>query len=285
MNELPFIEMFSGIGGFRLGLEYSNWKCVWANDWDKWANKIYKKNFSDGELIEGNIRTIDASSIPNHTLLTAGFPCEAFSIAGKRKGFEDTRGTLFYDVARITKVKKPLLILLENVKGLLNHDKGRTFARILQTLDEMGYWIEWQVFNSKRFGVPQSRGRLFIVGHSRKKRTKPIFPVTQNDGRMEKSIKKVWDGRYKLKKDYSYSNRLYSIHGISPTIVKAGGGRHIPQFFEIKRRLTPTECERLQGFPDGWTEGLSDTQRYNVLGNAVTVNVIKILGSKLRKCI
>jgi DNA (cytosine-5)-methyltransferase 1 len=177
--EPTFIEMFCGIGGFRLGLERSGWKCVWANDIDKYACQVYRKNFGDGGLVEGDIRSVDADSIPDHTLLTAGFPCQSFSLAGKRKGFEGTRGTLFYDIARVADAKRPPLLLLENVKGLLSNDKGRTFARILQTLDELGYDVEWQVLNSKYFGVPQNRERVFIIGHLRGTGSRQVFPIGQ----------------------------------------------------------------------------------------------------------
>src|SRR3990167_5374578 len=162
---MKFIEMFAGIGGFRHGLEKHRFKCVWANEIDKYACKIYRKNFGDKELFEGDIRAVDAISIPDHDLLCAGFPCQSFSIAGKRGGFEDTRGTLFFEIARIASVKRPELLLLENVKGLLSHDSGRTFGTILTTLSDLGYFLEWQVLNSKDFRVPQNRERVFIVGH------------------------------------------------------------------------------------------------------------------------
>ena len=134
---LKFIELFAGIGGFRIGLEKNEkYKCLWANEVDKYACQIYRKNFGEKELVEGDIRKISAEDIPDHNLLTAGFPCQSFSIAGKRKGFNDTRGTLFFEICRIAKVKRPTLLLLENVKGLLNHDSGNTFRIILDSLSE-----------------------------------------------------------------------------------------------------------------------------------------------------
>jgi DNA-cytosine methyltransferase len=162
--EKTFIEMFAGIGGFRLGLERNGWKCVWANDIDKYACQIYRKNFGSGELVEGDIRAIDAFSIPDHTLLTAGFPCQSFSYAGRRQGFEDARGTLFFDIARVASAKRPPLLLLENVKGLLSNDGGRTFAKICETLNDLGYVVDFRVLNSKYYGVPQNRERVFIIG-------------------------------------------------------------------------------------------------------------------------
>jgi len=480
-----FIDLFAGVGGFRIGLERVGWKCVWSSDKLKSCQKIYRKHFGD---IDGRpIRQVDAKEIPDHDMLVAGFPCQAFSLAGKRKGFEDARGTLFFDVARITKVKRPTLLLLENVRGLLSAQKGYCFFRIIQTLDELGYDVEWQVLNSKYFGVPQSRERVFIVGHLRGRSSGQIFPIGESSPAIrfpairrkqkemlvavkDKFQKQIYDSRgiaptlreghgdiikvilgdikkkrdkkepnwavlqlvgdrdnpsisvkndeffcltsnpmsdrqqllicrndlsYPLKKrnkkevhgdlikiiqliqnkdksTVSQVDRVYSPQGISPTLSTPSGGRHIPQIMilgdntkgnikkrirgtkenpswtlggsetlerNIKkrqsdeqermviydiynqrvranqkvagtlkgegiantslstaliyqkpeniriRRLTPVECERLQGFPDGWTEGVSDTQRYKLMGNAVTVNVVEYLGKKLMECL
>jgi len=273
LNDNPtFIEMFSGVGGFRLGLERAGWKCIWANDWNKWANQIYRKNFGESELVEGDVKSVNSNSIPDHTLLTAGFPCQAFSIAGKRKGFEDTRGTLFYDITRIAKAKRSPLLLLENVKGLLSHDKGKTFAVMLQTLDELGYWTEWQVLNSKHFGVPQNRQRVFVVGHLGKRGGRKIFPIGETS-KMDKRIPE-------LKIAYCLDSNYWK--GATPEhSIKKHTRQLVLQQMRI-RRLTPVECERLQGFPDKWTDGVSDTQRYKLLGNAVTVNVTEFLGKRLK---
>jgi len=184
---MKFIELFCGIGGFRYGLEqiqkttdyrwdmsYTlsvsdseeqrqqyNFRCVWANDIDKYACEVYRKNFGTGELYEGDIRTVDPASIPDHDLIVGGFPCQSFSIAGKRGGFEDTRGTLFFEICRIARAKGTKYLFLENVKGLLNHNQGKTFETIIRTLDELGYDCEWQVLNSYDFGKGE-RPRLFI---------------------------------------------------------------------------------------------------------------------------
>jgi DNA-cytosine methyltransferase len=149
--------------------------CVYTNEWDKYAAQIYTKHY--GECDTRDIRTVKSCEIPDFDLLVGGFPCQAFSIAGKRRGFDDTRGTLFFDIARILKEKKPRLLLLENVKGLLSHDNGRTFKTIISTLVELGYDIQWQVLNSKNFGVPQNRERVFIIGQRRDTRQIPIFPI------------------------------------------------------------------------------------------------------------
>jgi len=280
---LKFIELFAGIGGFRLGLEKNEkYKCLWANEVDKYACQIYRKNFGEKELVEGDIRKISAGDIPDHKLLTAGFPCQAFSIAGKRKGFNDTRGTLFFEICRIAKVKRPTLLLLENVKGLLNHKKGETFRITLDSLSELGYDCEWEVLNSKNFGVPHSRERVFIVGHLRGKSGQKVFPIGgireaphRQDGIDFKIIHNVYGG--------FGEKTVREFKKYSPTIRTSKGGGHLPMIVKDNkiRRITPIECERLQGFPDNWTEGISDNQRFKCLGNAVTVNIIAKIGEKL----
>ena len=177
-NEIRIADLFCSVGGFRLGFENVNkkrFKTVFANDNDKYAIQTYNKNF--GENWEAtDIRKIKADSIPDFDMLCGGFPCQAFSIAGKRKGFEDTRGTLFFEIARIIKFKKPQIVFLENVKGLLNHNKGQTFSIIIQTLSELGYDVQWMVLNSKFFGVPQNRERVFIIGSLRGTSRSEILP-------------------------------------------------------------------------------------------------------------
>ena len=306
-----FIDLFAGIGGFRLGFEKNKkYKCLWANEIDKYACKIYRKNFGDNELVEEDIREISAESIPCHDLLTAGFPCQAFSIAGKRKGFNDTRGTLFFEICRITKVKRPTLLLLENVKGLLNHKKGETFRIILDSLSELGYDCEWEVLNSKNFGVPQNRERVFIIGHLREQSRPKVFPIREADEIHTKSNRKVShaiDSNYHKGYLNNQQRTFIKIHNMQPRSpdrpslkYSAGGSGHLSRkdiaycvdtgftnAIELNnysiRRLTPTECERLQGFPDGWTEGISDTQRYKCLGNAVTTNVVTEIGKRIAR--
>ena len=294
---MKFIELFAGIGGFRLGLEkaHDDFECVWANERDKYACQIYSKNFGGDELYEGDIAGVESESIPDHELLVGGFPCQAFSIAGKRRGFEDTRGTLFFEIARIIRDKRPRLFLLENVRGLLNHDEGRTFETILAAISDLGYNAEWQVLNSKNFGVPQNRERVFIVGYIRDGSGPEVFPITGNSE--SDYVVPTLTGRYKdgqangaylreiTPQGTSQGYRVYDTDGISVTLAsQAGGVGAKTGLYKTKsgiRRLTPVECERLQGFPDGWTEGVSDSQRYKCLGNAVTVNVIKAIGERL----
>ena len=176
---LKFFDLFAGIGGFRLGMERAGHECIGSCEWDKHARETYKKNFGSYPEYD-DAKDLHPESLPYFDVLCAGFPCQAFSIAGKRLGFEDTRGTIFFEIARIAKEKRPPYLFLENVRGLLSHDKGRTFDTIISTLDEMGYDAEWQVLNSKYF-VPQNRERIFIVGHLRDRSSRKVFPLGDFD--------------------------------------------------------------------------------------------------------
>ena len=403
--------------------------CVYSNEWDKYANSVYKKHY--GECNISDIRDVEASHIPDFDLLCGGFPCQSFSIAGKRGGFADTRGTLFFEIARIIKQKQPRLLLLENVKGLLSHDKGRTFTTIISTLDELGYDCQWQVLNSKNLGVPQNRERVFIIGHLRGTPRPEVFPILGTDPtpietkKLSEPISNCLRTNYsnghsnetyirQLNQPKHSNDRIYSSEGISPTLNTAQGGMRQPKIvrpvltpdraekrqngrrfkedgdpaFTVTaqdqhgvaihamqwrrtakgrearrenqkkghdytpfsdghrelvpkpgkvvgaitaqavakdsllgndtqiRRLTPTECERLQGFPDGWTSTgrgckkcnfigdvmekndsgvlvevacpschgwslISDTQRYKMMGNAVSTPVVTEIIKKL----
>ncbi len=260
-------------------------KCVFYCDNNKYSVQTYNKNFKENWK-PTDIRTIKTSEIPEIDMLCGGFPCQAFSIAGQRKGFQDTRGTLFFEIARIIKSKKPKIIFLENVKGLLNHEKGKTFSIILQTISELGYDVQWMVLNSKFFGVPQNRERVFIIGSLRDECRPEILPFKQSDELDEKM-----EGQTEIIKIQSSGRemaRVYDPKGISPTIRVPSGGWHLPNIKDIKiRKLTPIECERLQGFPDNWTKGVSYTQRSKQMGNTVTVNVIQAICLQLlrsRKC-
>ena len=311
--------MFSGIGGFELGLSMSgkNVKLVGFSEVDKYAIEIFEKQFK-GIKNYGNATTIDETKLPNFDLLVGGFPCQAFSVAGKQRGFDDTRGTLFFDVARILKHKKPKHFILENVRGLLSHDSGRTFQTILKVLADIGYLVQWEVCNSKNYGVPQNRERVYIVGHLRGNSRPEVFPITKinpENNRLNK-LKEIT-------KDMSMGYRVYDTNGISTTLRAVGGGigaktglykvracltpdrlekrqngrrfkdneepmftltgqdKHGVLINSQIRRLTPTECERLQGFPDGWTDGISDTQKYKCLGNAVTTTVVCEIAKRL----
>ena len=176
---MKFLDLFAGIGGFRLGMESAGHECIGFCEIDKFARESYKAiHNTKGEIELHDITAVSdefVRGIGSVDIICGGFPCQAFSIAGNRRGFEDTRGTLFFEIARFASILRPEYLFLENVKGLLNHDKGDTFEIILSTLDELGYNVEWQVFNSKNFGVPQNRERVFIIGHLRGERTRRIF--------------------------------------------------------------------------------------------------------------
>lgn len=285
------VELFAGVGGFRLGLERNGHEVVWANEWDKYAAQTYDKNFG-GTIDQRDITKIPTRDIPEHDLLVGGFPCQAFSIAGKRAGFDDTRGTMFFEVARILRDKKPQHLLLENVKGLLSHDTGRTFQTILGILADLGYRVEWQILNSKDFGVPQNRERVFIVGHLGACCGRKVFPLTRHGG---------WDGaeargkgetsfclttrggdRYDPTAQTYIANCLSTAQSAPSRTQRRSHENYIAIEQLGIRRLTPVECERLQGFPDNWTQGVSDTQRYKQMGNAVTVNVIEAVVRRMK---
>ena len=407
-KEIRYFSMFTGVGGFELGLENKGsesslsggWKenssisqdilrqgdqssttkfsCVGFSEIDKYASELLAKRFPNTTNF-GDATKINPTELPDFDLLCGGFPCQSFSIAGKRKGFKDTRGTMFFEIARILEVKRPKLVLLENVKGLLNHDKGETFSTIIQAMEELGYRTQWMVLNSKFFGVPQNRERVFILGSARGTSRPEILPFRETIKEVNGEDKMIWYGRdVRTGKDgknpLQEAHRVYDTSGIIQTVKQtplkinmiqgdvSGKGHKSQQdrvymgdgvmaclpssrtedkvkildvynkkmreecptlsdpchnnirlaisnksAREFKwqtersptlqardykdpkivlqgskiRRLTPTECERLQSFPDGWTEGFSDTQRYKMMGNAVTVNVIKAISEKL----
>ncbi len=337
---MKFIDLFSGVGGFRFGIikAHPDWECVYSNEWDKYANSVYRKHF--GECDNRDISTVPTADIPDHDLLVGGFPCQSFSVAGKRGGFNDTRGTMFFEIARILTDKRPRLVLLENVKGLLSHDSGKTFQTILGVLTDLGYDCQWQVLNSKDFGVPQNRERVFIVGHLRGTPRPQVFPLgsyDQKNTRPEQVAKDSYSEtvstrtgstaggqqfiaipvltpdraekrqngrRFKNNGEPSFTLTQQDQHGVmvakqphevSNTVRSGGKGsttaKHAWDLVQdtqmVIRRLTPTECERLQGFLDNWTafdadgKPVSDTQRYKMMGNAVTTTVITAIMEKI----
>ena len=276
---MKFFDLFAGIGGFRIALEREGFTCIGFCEIDKWARKLYKAYYNVREEEEYEDATkINPEDLPDFDILCAGFPCQAFSIAGKRRGFEDTRVTLFFEIARIAKVKRPTYLLLENVKGLLSHDEGRTFEIILKTMDELGYDAEWQVLNSKDFGVPQNRERVFIIGHLRGKSRPKIFPLSETD----KVYYKLPEAQKEIHQNSELAVTLTARQYVSWT------GNYI-KVWDLKiRRLTPLECFRLQGFPDdiyylAKKLGISDSQLYKMTGNAVTVQVVQSIARKLIK--
>ena len=293
-EKLRFLDLFAGIGGFRLALEQAGHKCVGFCEIDKFARQTYKANFNtEGEVEWHDITTVtdeDVRQLGRVDIITGGFPCQAFSVAGKRGGFEDTRGTLFFEIARIARILKPRYLLLENVKGLLNHSRGTTFATILNTLGELGYWVEWQILNSKDFGVPQNRERVFIVGHFGGEPRRKVFPITRSSGQALTELTQGLADAY----------RVYDPAGVARTLKAEAGGvgaktglYAVPVLTPMTtegvriRRLTPLECFRLQGFPDehfhnAKAAGVSDSQLYKQAGNAVTVNVVYEIARRLQ---
>lgn len=285
---MKFIDLFAGIGGFRFGLEGElykrGYKCVGSVENEKFARKSYEAIFQE-EPTFGNIREVKPEQLPEAQLYTAGFPCQSFSVIGNRRGTEDKRGNLFFEIIRLAKVRKPQYLLLENVPGLLSSDQGKDFLFILNTLQDVGYEFEWQILNSQNFGVPQHRKRVFLIGHSGGITRRPIFPIRRPQvsfgGSSDKCFvvltKKGWRKKsISTAIDHNY-HKGFDNHGQRSGVITKEG--------KI-RRLTPRECFRLQGFPD-WAferakEVNSNTQLYQQAGNAVTVNIVKEIGKRLK---
>lgn len=242
---MKFLDLFAGIGGFRLGMEHAGHECVGFVEWDKFARKSYEAiHNTEGEWTANDITTVTNGDLQflrgqGIDVICGGFPCQAFSVAGKRGGFDDTRGTMFFEIARFAKEIKPRFLLLENVKGLLSHDKGRTFGTILNTLDELGYDAEWQVLNSKNFGVPQNRERVFIVGHLRGSSGREVFPIGGTDEEANCKLIGMLDIKGK-----DQIRRVYSAEGISPTLTTMQGGGQEPKV--AIPVLTPDRLEKRQ---------------------------------------
>jgi len=275
---MRYFSIFTGIGGFEYGIQQAlpNAECVGYSEIDKYAIQTYERHFKHKNY--GDATKIKPEELPDFDMLCGGFPCQAFSIAGKRRGFKDTRGTMFFEIARILEVKRPKIVFLENVKGLLNHQKGETFRVIIQTLSELGYDVQWMVLNSEFFGVPQQRERVYIIGLLRGKSIREIISFkTRNKKDSELlSTKRVQNWK---KTRCNYIKYEDSEKSVDSYINENNWEDFICD--SKMRTLTPIEYERLQGFPDGWTEGVSDTQRYKQCGNAVTTKVIKSIMEKL----
>lgn len=303
---IRFIDLFAGIGGMRLAFENNGCECVYSSEWNEYAQRTYEANF--GDRPDGDITKVEASSIPAHDILVAGFPCQPFSIAGVSKknslgratGFEDkTQGTLFFDVCRILKEKRPRAFMLENVKNLKSHDKGNTFRVIAETLEELDYEVFYQVLDGQMY-VPQHRERILIVGFDRQRYGKDIgftFDVKQQEPKpvMRDILEAEVDSKYTLTdKLWSYLQAYAEKHkaagngfgfgladmdGVSRTLsaryYKDGSEILIAQEGKNPRRLTPRECARLQGFPDSYKIVVSDTQAYKQFGNSVVVPLMQ----------
>jgi len=301
-EKYTFIDLFAGIGGMRLAYEKAGCVCVYSNEWNKYSQQTYKANF--GETPDGDITKVDAKDIPDHDILVAGFPCQPFSIAGVSKkqslgratGFEDkTQGTLFFDVCRILNEKRPKAFMLENVKNLCSHDKGRTFTVILESLEELDYQVFYRILDGQNY-VPQHRERILIVGFDRKQFGTDIdfeFAIIPKDPKpiLNDILEPTVDNKYTLTDHlWEYLQAYADKHkaagngfgyGIAPRdgvtrtlsarYYKDGSEILIAQSGKNPRRLTPRECARLQGFPDTFKIPVSDTQAYRQFGNSVVV--------------
>ena len=301
-KKFKFIDLFAGVGGIRIPFEELGGKCVFSSEWDKFAQITYEANF--GEIPHGDITKIKEEEIPSHDLLVGGFPCQAFSQAGLKKGFKDTRGTMFFEIARILDHHKPKAILLENVKGLRGHDKGKTFKTIVTILHELGYQtLEYKVLNAKEFGLPQNRERIFIVGfreYSFFQFPEPPMIETKVGDILEDNVlekytisDKMWKSAKKRKernrkKGYGFGYSLFNKNSeytstISARYYKDGAEIWIDQNKKNPRKLTPNEARRLQGFPENFIIPVSDGQAYKQFGNAVPVNVVRAVAKEMVK--
>lgn len=288
--EFSYIDLFAGIGGFHLAAESLGGKCVFASEIDSEAQKAYEANYNLKP--QGDITKIDALSIPDHDVLLAGFPCQPFSIIGNRLGFDDIRGTLFFEIVRILRAKRPSMFVLENVKQLSRHDKGKTLAVILDRLQEIGYKVDWKVLNALDFGLPQKRERTIIVGFLNHD-VNFEFPVGSGPGKLEDVLENDADVDQKYFASERIVNKRQASHKSSycPSIWhenKSGNITSYPFSCALRagasynyllvngvRRLTPREMLRLQGFPDSFKIVCSDSQTRKQAGNAVPVNVIR----------
>lgn len=307
MKKYKIIDLFAGIGGIRRGFEnasFKNIECVFTSEWDKYSKITYEKNYPNEEVF-GDITKIDEKLIPNHDILLAGFPCQAFSQAGLGKGFSDTRGTLFFDIERILIKKQPKAFLLENVKRLKTHDDGKTLKTIIKHLKKAGYKnISIQVLRARDFGLPQNRERIFIVGFLDEKIKfefpKPILTKTSVGNILQSRVDdkytisdKLWTGHKRRKRENKLKGKGFGYgivdknseytNTLSARYYKDGSEILLSQQDLNPRKLTPRECARLQGFPDSFKIPVSDTQAYRQFGNSVPVNVIEKVAEQMLK--
>ena len=277
---MKFLDLFAGIGGFRLGMESAGHECVGFCEIDKFARESYKAiHNTEGEIELHDITRVTDESIRRFgsvDVICGGFPCQAFSIAGHRRGFEDTRGTLFFEICRFASVLRPKYLFLENVRGLLNHDGGATFETIIRTLDELGYDVEWQVLNSKNFGVPQNRERVFIIGHLRGQRTRNVFPIGRESEQPDRQQSKIESVGNVNPSGNGMNGEVYSSQGLAPTLTtNKGEGQKI-----AIPVLTPDRLEKRQNGRRFKTDGepmftLTAQDRHGV----VVENKVKQVGN------
>lgn len=316
-KKYKLVSLFAGIGGIDLGFEFAGFECIWANDFDKFACQTYRANVGD-QIVEGDIR-LTKNQIPAHDILVGGFPCQPFSTLGKLQGFEDemNRGTLFFEIMDIITKHDTKVVVLENVKNLINHDNGKTFARIKHELDDAGYDVNAQILNSQDYGIPQRRNRIFIVAFNRRyfKTGEFVYPdkeelkVTTQDlldenvpekyfltKKLEKTILGMGTKGYMVKPtiDLPISKTLtatmHKMHRASQDNYVTDYKNYNRNVLEKEKRiavrkLTPNECRQLQGFPSEWVQVVSDCQAYKQFGNAVTVDVAYKVACQVMKYI
>lgn len=305
LSGYTFIDLFAGLGGFRVALESLGAKCVYSNEWDKHVKKVYQQNF--GDIPDDDITKVDEKKIANHDILCAGFPCQAFSISGNRKGFEDSRGTLFFDVARIIKEKRPKIIFMENVKNFAVHDGGKTLSVVKQTIEDLGYQFNYKVLNPVDYGVPQKRERIYMVCFRNDLGIKEFkypskIPLKKHvedfllDNEDEVSHLYVDRPDTYLNNKYIDGNsnttirvgtvnkggqgeRIYSPKGIAITLSAYGGGAFSKTGGYLingkTRRLHPRECARIMGYPESYILDVNPNQAYKQFGNSVIIDVLQ----------
>lgn len=319
LKKTKFIDLFAGIGGFHQAMTAQGSECVFASEWDKHASVVYEKNYSIKPF--GDITKIKEQDIPSHDILCGGFPCQAFSISGKQQGFEDVRGTLFFDIARIAKYHQPKILFLENVRNFEKHDSGRTLKKVLNTLNELNYNCFYKVLNASHFGLPQNRERIFIVCFNKSLNIKSFdFPTPNLNKtalqdfledkpkdakiivRNDIQITKNYTLTDSLSKEKEYPNRpiqigkvnkggqgerIYSPLGHAITLSAYGGGAGaktgLYKVGDIIRKLSPRECARIQGFPNDFLLDENQNQAYKQFGNSVAVNVLKAIADEIEK--
>lgn len=319
LNRYRFIDLFAGIGGFHYALSSFGARCVFASEWDRHAAETYTENFNIEP--QGDITLINENEIPQHDILCGGFPCQAFSVSGKQKGFEDTRGTLFFDIARIVNLHKPKVLFLENVKNLAKHDEGKTLNTILSTLDKLNYNVFTKVFNSSTFGLPQNRERVYIVAFIKDLKSDHfIFPTPTNEKvclndilesnptnakvieRNDIDLYKIYEPKKSLFGENELLNkpiqigkvnkggqgeRIYHPLGHAITLSAYGGGVGSKTGLYLIngkiRKLSPRECARVQGFPESFILNKKDSNSYKQFGNSVSINVLQNIILEIEK--
>lgn len=317
IHKANFIDLFAGIGGFRLALESYGLKCAYTSEWDKFSQQTYAANF--GDTPDGDITQVNEKDIPKHNIICAGFPCQAFSISGKKLGFEDTRGTLFFDVARIAKHHRPEVLFLENVKNFAKHDGGKTLTTIVNTLDGIGYDVNYKILNASHYGAPTSRERIYIICFRKDLNVKSFeYPkpldsqvklvdyldkvddnakcIIKRDDINLRDVKVIKDshGHYPHKpikigtiNKGGQGERIYSPLGHAITFSAYGGGAagKTGAYLAdgVVRKLTPRECSRVMGYGEDFVIPVSDSQAYKQFGNGVAVNVLKAIFGEIIK--